>query len=261
MFSPGQMLGMLGGSVVIKSGDVIINKLKAAKVMEPGDMSGILEKGLPTGLLSSILKNPQSGKGSKAASQASQGSEQLPTFGHGQMTKAAIIDDFMPALNDFMNASAELVGLGSDPMGLVNTVAHSQVLDSLSRGDPALSSDKLLGPALRDDALENAGNLIEQSVAEVLANRLEDYWSAHLIQEQAEILRFIMAESEWARTQAENMAGFAASASIAASLLLSGSPAWRAVMERTLQPEVLTETKRSNDAWMTIDDGDEVVTT
>jgi hypothetical protein len=261
MFSPGQMLGMLGGSVVIKSGDVIINKLKAAKVMEPGDMGGLMEKGLPTGLLSKILQNPQSGKGSKAASQASQGAEQLPTFGHGQMTKSAIIDDFMPALNDFMNTSAELVGLGSDPSGLVVTVGYSQILDSLSRADPALSSDKLLGPALRDDALEIAGNVVENSVQEVLAYRLEDYWAAHLIQEQAGILRQIMSDSQWAKDQAEGMAGYAASISIAASMLLSGSPAWRAVMERAFQADSLDEARRSNQAWMTIDDGDEVVTT
>jgi hypothetical protein len=261
MFSPGQIMGLIGGAPVVKSGDVIVNKLKCAKVMEPGDMSGILEKGLPSGLLSSIMNNPTSGKASKAASQASQGSDQLSNVARGQITKSAIDDDFFPALDDFTNAAAELVGLGSDPLGLLNTIGHAQVLDSLSRGDPALSSDKLLGPAYRDDALETAGNVIENSVRDVLDHKLEDHWAAQLIQEQVAILRSIMNDSEWAKSQAEDMAGFQASISIMAAMLVSSSPIWRNIAERTFQPEILAEAQKSNKAWLTVDDGDQVVNT
>lgn len=263
MFSTGNIMGMLGGSMVIKSGDVIINRLKAAKVMEPGDMGSVMSKAMSLGQigqLSKLFQNPQSKGGSKASSNASLATEKLPTFGIGQMTKAAIIDDFNPALETFLSKSAELVGLGSDPTGLVVTAATANILDSLSRADPALSTEKLLGPALRDDALDVAANVVEQVTNEVLARTLQDYWGAHLVQEQAAILLLIVSDSDWARDQAEAMAAFQASVSIAGALLLSGSGSWKSVMERTFQPDSLEDVKVSNEEWATINDGDRTIT-
>jgi len=236
---------MMGGVPVTKAGTVIIEKLRAAKTMEAGDLGGLMSGGMMGGL-KSLLQNPMGQKGGNAKNQAQSASDKLDREGIGFLTQGALDNDLIPAIDAALDASAELVGVGDDPEGLINTIAASQTLSTVGLHDVHYADTTLLKPA-------NMGAEYDALIAQmwiivdnVFYGRMSDQDGRDVIQAQAAAVREIVQGSSDAKAAADAYAVYLASVAAAGAMLASGSPAWQQVMQNTFKPEILPIVQQAN---------------
>jgi hypothetical protein len=252
-FNIGSMMGMMGGAPVVKSGDVIINKLKAAKVMEPGDMGDIMKSAMQGGLLS-ILKNPAGQSGGKAKQSTQQAQDRVnPDLYPGT---AAALTDLSNAIDDLVDAAGDVVGVGPDPAGLLGTIAVAQSVQSLAQVDPVYSLDALLAPANASGQFEQVSATVFAIAYAVEAGFLDDIRGAQQVGALTALLQGVLARSQVVRDAADQHATLLATVAAAAALATSGDPAWKSVLRSALLPDALTEIDAQVAEFLTIDDGE-----
>lgn len=238
------MMGMMGGAPVVKSGDVIINKLKAAKVMEMGDTSDAQIKNLTSGL-SGLLKNPMQSKGGGAKSSSQQAANQLSsTF--NPLTKNAINNVLIPAIDDIMAEADRIVGRDLSGTGLLDTVSVIQTLDTLSNAAPQYSQVAVLRPALTDDEMDQISLNIIKIATDVDIHAIADSSGQAMVVALAQPLLNILTANEAAKAIATAKAVYLASVSAAGALATAGSPEWQAIMEKAFSEEDLNSIRAKN---------------
>lgn len=263
-FNLGSMMGMMGGAPVTKAGTVIIEKLKAAKTMEPGEMGGIMDSGLINGL-SGILKNPMSGSGGKAKQATTDAQASVGKRDDGQSVGEArsfpltivALDDLAEAIEDLMAAAAEAVGIGSDPEGLLGTVAATQVLDSIGQVNSDLSPSAILGPLVADAEMDAVVDALDPIVRDLRSGIVHDAAAASRIDDLTESLVAIVDRATLARLAASEHAVYLSSVAAASALLISGSPEWRAALEKAFLPDSLEAVRAASAELLSVEDEEE----
>jgi len=251
--SMGSVLGMMGSVPVTKSADVIINKLKAAKTLEAGDVSGLQNSNLMNGL-KGLMKSPASKGGNAAKNSAGQASSELMQSDQGPGTLAAIQTGLIPAIEQIMDEASELVGIGDDPQGLINMVSSSSTLSTLSKADPATYGlQVLLGPALADEVLLQIASDLEQIAHDVSMGIMRDDVGSNAVDNMTRLLSSIIAQSQDLRTFADVQAVYLASVSALSGLLNGGPPEWRTVLERALNEEPLAQILEANREFLSVE--------
>lgn len=248
----GSILGMMGSVPVTKSQDVIINKLKAAKTLEAGDTSGLMNKNMLSGL-QGMLKPPSSKGGNQATDAAREASQKL-SGSPGQDTKDMIDTNLVPKIGEVVAAGAELVGIGSDPQALISVVGASNTLSTLSKADPAnYGLQVLLGPALADEVLFVIASEVLRIAADVSQGLMTDAEGVGAVTYLISILTQIIQRSEDLRTFADTQAVYLASVSAISGLLSGGPLEWQTVMQRALYEDALAEVEAANIEFTRID--------
>jgi hypothetical protein len=250
MFNAASMMSMF--TPTLKSGDTIINKLKAAKSIEPGDLSGLSDKMLGGGGLSSFFKTPGgsggsgggSGGAAKGAAQGAAGqSNTVPPLNNAAATSLATLASDVEALNA---QARELLGLGSDSDGFLITLGLTEIADALGTNHP-YSSAVLLKPL---NAEAELNTVIEQSWR--IANDLAVKRSITTAQAGSQaaalstMITDITSASVAARTTLMALAAQIKSVSAASAMLESGSDPWKSAMETFIRDEVKTVMRASN---------------
>jgi hypothetical protein len=110
-FGLGSMLGMMGSVPVVKSADIIFNKLKAAKTLEAGNIGDIMKETMGQGL-KGLLQNPMQKSGGQAKQATEAASSQIPMKDYPMTFQA--IKGLESAINSTMTVAADLVGIGKD---------------------------------------------------------------------------------------------------------------------------------------------------
>jgi len=238
----------------LKSGDTIINKLKAAKSIEAGDLSGLTDKMLGGGGLSSFFKMPGGsgggggGGGSGGAAQsAAQGAANqantVPPFDNDAAVALSQLATDVEALNA---QARELLGLGSDPDGLLITLGLSEIADALGTNHPN-SSEVLLGPLNAQAELDQVTEQAWKIANELVVNRSI---TAAQAGSQAAALSAMITEITDASVAAMNtlmsLASQIKTISAAGAMLSGGSDPWKAAMETFLRDDVKEIMKASN---------------
>lgn len=250
-FNLSSMMGMMGGAPVVKSGDVIINKLKAAKVMEPGDLGDIMKTVMQSGLLS-ILKNPagQSGGKAKQATSTAQGKVNSGLYPR----TASALGVLSSTIDDVVDAAGDVVGIGPDAAGLLGTIAVAQSVQSLAQVDPAYSLDALLAPANASPQLEQVAATVFSIAYAVEAGFLDDIRGSQQVADLTALLLGVLSRSQAVRDAADQHAALLATVSAAAALATSGDSAWKSVLRSALLPEALAEVDARVAEFLTIDE-------
>lgn len=251
-FGLGAVLGLMGGAPTVKAGTVIIEKLKAAKVMEPGDLGDIMKTAMQGGL-GSILQNPMQLLGSLAKQKTNQAQNSVSQSRFPQT--AGALSGLGAAVDAVVDAAADVVGVGKDPAGLLSTVAAAQVLDSVGKTDDAFSLGALLSPAFADSQLATVADGVVPIAMSVSAGAISDGRGAQEIAALNALLADVFVRYQAARAAADEHAVRIASVAAAASLLSAGGPEWQAVMQKALLPGPLAAIQAAIDAFLVVDDG------
>lgn len=230
--SMGQALGLMGGSPVIKSGDTIINSLKAAKTLESGGTPPQVMQAVTKGL-SGLLQNPMSGKGGGAKNASAQATESLKNT-HPRTAIEAAMEQLDDTVGEVLDAAAEIVGLGADDAGLIAMIGYAGTVGSLGDEVPGL----LLKPALADAEMDQVTAVIHDVTAQFYAGYILQGDAVSLIAEQTAILRGILDTSKALVELAKNQAVLLATIGAALSLLVGGSAEWREIMAKALLPDL-----------------------
>jgi hypothetical protein len=251
--SMGSVLGMMGSVPVTKSADVIINKLKAAKTLEAGDVSGLQNSNLMNGL-KGLMQSPASKGGNAAKNSAGQASAELTQSNRGQETLNTIQTGLIQAIDDVVTEAGELVGIGEDPQALITTISTSSTLATLSQADPAAHGlPVLLGPALADDVLLQIADDVGRIAHEVAMGLRTDNDGAVAVSAMASELLSIISRSQQLRSLADAQSVYLASVSALSGLLSGGPPEWRTAIERALYPEPLAKIQEANREFMSVE--------
>jgi hypothetical protein len=251
-FNLGSMMSMF--TPTIKSKDVIINKLKAAKTIEAGDMSGIMDK-VMSGGLQQMLQNPSGGSGGKAKQNAQQGAQQAATQMQGgspagynnPVTQAfnGLADD----IDALLLQAAYLVGLGTDDQGLLQSLGISQIADNFPEDSPYHISVMLKPANAEDELLDVAAQCL--IIADAFINRLigQDDALFRINLMRAEISA-ITTKSQTAVTALTAAVVKLQSALASNALLQGGLPEWKDVMERAIRQDVRPTLDLGNSSFL-----------
>jgi hypothetical protein len=228
--SMGAALGLLGGVPVQPAGaKTIIEKLRAAKSMMPGEMGAILSKVLsggpeallknPIGAIQGQLSGQLSGMVTKLTSMASGGPQALLSA----LTGAGGYSQVLGQLGQVSNMLSGLATPGAGQFGLINAMSHANVTSMLGEHLPVgLSVTDAMGPVLIEDRLNEIhavfDRMIDAVVAEVIA---PEEAAAVVIDTTAELAR-VMAISQHAFTTIQDMTLPLAQAAAAISMIASG---------------------------------------
>jgi hypothetical protein len=249
-FGLGSMLGMMGSVPVTKSGDIIFNKLKAAKTLEAGDLGDLMKKTLGQGL-KSLLQNPMAASGGKAKQSAQDASSKIDQKSYPRTSDA--IEGVMAAIDGVVAMAGDLVGVGKDPNSLLYNVAATNTLDTLGKAEPAWSPATLLKPAISDPEMLYVSDELDRIATELLAGALTDVQAYPQIQALNTLLAQIMVNSKAARRVSDTYAAYLSSVSVLSGLLSGGSPEWQATILKALKDEIRDEVLAANQEFLRVE--------
>lgn len=175
----GQALGLLGGVPVLPAGGkTIIEGLRAAKSVIPGDMGGILSKVLSQGP-GAILQNPigavlggLQGQLGGLASQLSgiTGAEGLLS----SLTGAGGLSSALSSLGGVSNLLSGLGVPGAGQFGVLDAISHMNVAGMLGSALPAgLGLNTIMGPILMGGQLSTMAGMVPNLINGVVAGTMD----------------------------------------------------------------------------------------
>lgn len=199
-FGLSQALGLIAGSPLSKAGTVIAEKLPVTKSMGLGGIGGLLSKVLQDGNLSSIMQNPAAAIAGQVQAQVqgavSQLSASIGGGAAGLVNALSGAGGLSSAIGALKAAGDALSGLGASPQGFFDLVAHGNMIGALGADAPAaMSYGRAAGPVTSGPALAEAGALVDDTVRQVLAGSMPADAAAAIIQQRADMLRAIAADS------------------------------------------------------------------
>jgi hypothetical protein len=249
-FGLGSMLGMMGSVPVVKSADIIFNKLKAAKTLEAGNIGDIMKETMGQGL-KGLLQNPMQKSGGQAKQATEAASSQIPMKDYPMTFQA--IKGLESAINSTMTVAADLVGIGKDPQNLLYSVATTNTLETLGSNEPLYSPTTLLKPAVSDKEMDIITSEMPRIVDALLAGALTDAEANDQIAALNFMLTIIVVQSKEAKRIADAYAVYLSSVAAAGALLNSHIPEWREIMAKAFMDDIYPRVKAANDEFMSID--------
>jgi hypothetical protein len=249
-FNLGGMMGMMGSVPVIKSMDTIINKLKAAKTLEAGNIGDIMKETMGQGL-KGLLQNPMQKSGGQAKQATEQASSQIPMNTYPMTFQA--IKGLESAITSTMTVAADLVGIGKDPQNLLYTVATTNTLETMGTNEPLYSPATLLRPAASDKEMDIITSEMPRIADALLAGALTDAQANDQVSALNVMLTTIIVQSKEAKRIADAYAVYLSSVAAAGALLNSHIPEWRDIMTKAFMDDIYPRVKAANDEFMSID--------
>jgi hypothetical protein len=181
----GQVLGMIGGSPILKAGKVVIEKLKAAKTTDPGGSGNVLESLLkngpgsvvrnPMGAVNSLMStNLQSAVTSLAGNGGASGL--LSALGSGNpaaaLTSVGGATNLTDAMNQFKSMTGAMSGLtnpGTGQVGLMDMIGHSSVTSGVPNLPANMSLATVMAPLNMQSSVQAMATSLPQMAAAVNA--------------------------------------------------------------------------------------------
>lgn len=253
--SMGAALGLLGGVPVQPAGaKTIIEKLRAAKSMMPGDMGGILSKVLKDGP-GALLQNPIAGIQGQLQGQLSgmMGKLQGMASGGPQGLISALsgVGGFSQVLGQLGNVSNMLSGLtpaGPGQFGLINAMSHANVANML--GDhlpPGLSITDAMQPILIEDRLTEIHATFDRMIDAVVDGHIDPEEATVVVIDTTAELARIMAISQHAFTTVQDATLSLAQGAAAISMIASGPPELAPIVNLLIREEMKAEIQEAMD--------------
>ncbi len=199
-FGLSQALGLIAGSPLAKAGSVIAEKLPVTKSMGLGGIGGLLSQVMQDGNLSSIMQNPVAAIAGQVQAQVqgavAQVQATLGGAGAGLVSALSGAGGIGEAVGALKAAGDHLSGLGADPQGFFDLLAHGNMVGMLGDGAPAaMGYARAAGPVTSAPVLAQTQAIIDDTVRWAVAGTLAPDAAAALIQQQADTLRAIVADS------------------------------------------------------------------
>lgn len=199
-FGLSQALGLIAGSPLSKAGSVIAEKLPVTKSMGLGGIGGMLSQVLNDGNLSSIMQNPVAAIAGQVQAQVQGAVAQVQAAlgggGAGLVSALSGAGGVSEAVGALKAAGDHLSGLGADPQGFFDLVAHGNMAVMLGADAPSVMSyDRAAAPITSGPVLAETQTLIDQTVQQAISGALDPSAAAVIIQQQTAALQAITAES------------------------------------------------------------------
>ena len=235
-FNLTSMMGMFRPTM--KSNDVIINKLKAAKTTEPGGMEDTMQKVLQDGL-QKMLQNPSGGSGGKAKQNTQAAASQALTKSEitGGTPVADAYQDLIDSIQSLIDQAAEIVGLGSDNTGLLTTLGWTQFAENLPIDSP-YRPEVILKPANAEAELESIATQVLIISNDYILGSIGMSDAIFRITLMKQELDDITNGSKNAITAISGAITSLTTAITAGALYAGGIPEWQAVTENAIRDEV-----------------------
>lgn len=243
--SMGAALGLLGGVPVQPAGgNTIIEKLRAAKSMMPGEMGGILSKVLsggpqallqnPIGAIQGQLQGQLGGMMGKLTGMMNGGPQGLiqalsGVGGYGQV---------LGQLGQVSNMLSGLTSPGAGQFGLINAMSHANVTGMLGEHlPPGLSVTDAMRPILIEDRLTEIHAVFDRMTDAVVEGHVsEEEATAVVLDTTAELAR-VMAISQNAFVTVQEATLSLAQAAAAISMIASGPPELAPIVNLLIRDE------------------------
>ncbi|WP_342111739.1 hypothetical protein [Methylobacterium sp. SI9] len=218
------VLQLLDGTPHKKVATAIFENLPLAKLLQGGDVSGLLKKVLADGNLSSVLQNPMAGLTQGLQDLAGQAAVQLQAaLGSGASSLISALtgaSGLTSALSTLQAAGDNLVGLTNGQAGLMALAGHDSLLSMLGDAAPAtMALSQVLGPTASADLLNGITGALPGVVQSVIAGAMSVADATAWVQGQSASVAAVVSASASALTQGAAIQMQASAVSTVAGLL------------------------------------------
>lgn len=201
-------LQLLDGTPHRKVASAIFENLPVAKVLQGGNVSGLLKKVLADGNLTSALANPMAAATGALQGLAGQAATQvqsaLGSGASGLVSALTGASGLTGVLQQFQAAGDNLAGLTNGQAGLMALAGHDSLLSMLGPAAPdALAAARVLGPVASGDLLGAISGTLPGVVQQVIAGAMSIAAATTWVQQQAASIAAVTAASADALAQGQ----------------------------------------------------------
>ena len=248
-----QALGLIAGSPLAKAGSVIAEKLPVTKSMGIAGLGPLLGQVMETGGLAGIMQNPMAALTGQIQAQATAAAGQVQTAlgeaGQGIVTALSGAGGLTEAVTALRQAGDGLAGLGPNPQGFFDLIAHGNVVSMLGADAPAaMSLARVVAPvdsaALLAETQAQVGSVVQAAIGGTTAPEA----AAAAITEQVAAIRGVVDGSAVAIQMGQTAAPLLAIASSVAGALAVPSAASATPLQVLLGSLVQPEARQAMDA-------------
>lgn len=239
------VLQLLDGTPHKKVGSAIFENMPLAKVLQGGNVSGLMGKVLADGNLSSVLMNPMAAITEQLQGLAVQAATRLQAaFGSdagGLISALTGGSGLTTALAAFQAAGDNLSGLTNGQAGLFALAGHDSLLAMLGgSAPPALAASRVVGPLASGDLLNGIASALPGVVQSVIDGTLPLDAATSWVQGQTATIAGVTADSADALAQGQAAQMLASTVATVSGLVapvpgIAPSPIQRA-MSATVKP-------------------------
>lgn len=218
------VLQLLDGTPHKKVATAVFENLPLAKLLQGGDISGLLKKVLADGNLSSVLQNPMTGLTQGLQGLAGQAAAQLQSAigsdASGLISALTGTSGLTSALSALQAAGDNLVGLTNGQAGLMALAGHDSLLSMLGDAAPAaVALSRVLGPTASGDLLNGITASLPTVVQNVISGGMSIAAATSWVQAQIASVTSMVSASADALAQGAAMQMQASAVSTVAGLL------------------------------------------
>ncbi|MCJ2012665.1 hypothetical protein [Methylobacterium sp. J-076] len=204
------VLQLLDGTPHRKVASAMFENLPLAKVLQGGNLAGLMQKVLADGNLSSVLANPMAALTGGLQAQIGQAVTQLQSSAisdAGALISALTgSSGLSSALTAFQAAGDNLSGLTNGQAGLMALAGHDSLLGMLGGAVPAaLDPARVLGPVASEPLLAGLSSALPSVVASVISGGMSVSAATQWVSGQAAIVSTVTAGSADALAQGQSM--------------------------------------------------------
>ncbi|MCJ2036400.1 hypothetical protein [Methylobacterium sp. J-068] len=251
-----QALGLIAGSPLAKAGSVIAEKLPVTKSMGISGLGGLLSQVMSSGSLTGIMQNPMAALTSQLQAQAQQSTADVQSaLGEvGQPLMAALSGGggLAEAVIALRQAGDNLSGLGANPQGFFDLMAHTNTVGMLGEHAPApMAFAKAAGPVDSAELLAEVQRQVEAVVQAAIGGTMAPDAAAAMISAQASAIWTVIDASMGAIQMGQNAVPMLAIASSVAGALAVPSSSSPTSVQNVIGTLVQPEARQVMDAAVT----------
>lgn len=246
------VLQLLDGTPHKRVASAIFENLPLAKLLQGGDISGLMKKVLADGNLSSVLQNPMAALTGQLQGLAGQAAAQLQatlgTGASGLISALTGASGLTSALSALQAAGDSLAGLTNGQAGLMALAGHDSLLSMLGDAAPAaLAATRVLGPIASGDLLNGITAALPRVVQSVISGGMAVADATAWVQGQIASVTAVVSASADALTQGQSVQMLASTVATVSGLVapipgVAASPI-QAALGTFVQPAARTAMK------------------
>lgn len=248
-----QALGLIAGSPLAKAGSVIAEKLPVTKSMGIGGLGALLSQVMSTGSLAGIMQNPMAALTGQLQSQvqlaAASVQSALGSTGQGLVAALSGAGGLGDAVTALKAAGDNLSGLGANPQGFFDLLAHGNAVATLGASVPAaMSLAQATGPVDSAVLLTETQRQVGTVVQAAIGGTMSPGDAAAAVSQQAATIRGVVDASAAAIQMGQTAAPLLAIASSVAGALAVPSSSQATPFQGVLGTLVQSDARRAMDA-------------
>lgn len=247
---PQAIMSVVGGVPVMPAGgQTIIENLRAAKSMIPGNMSGLMGQIMQNGP-GALLQNPISGVLGQVQGQLggivgqiqqiASGDLGIGNFG-GMLTALTGTGGLTQALGQLSSVSSALSGLtqpGAGGFGLMDAIGHANIVQMLGEHmPPGLGIAQAMGPVLMGGQLSSMTGQLASMAAAIGSGTIDPFSAATRIAGMTQTINGVLNDHTHAISSVQNQILGISSAAGAISLIASGPPEFAPIANMLIQDQ------------------------